>query len=307
MADDQIELRPTPEIAKLLRDFRTSITNQVDAALASERAAIAQTRADGMRSWLAILTAIVTLVIAIVALLLAEFGFLGYRTYTDIETAKQQVSKGSADIEKTVAALKATTEQGGTEAANVQPRIQDLESRLTTLDSTMGTIQTKLDKLQRGLDALTLISQKNRIDTSNLQSNISAANGPQITRSPLELRIGTPVTLEGKNFGSKPGKLWIALQSSKPLGWTADPQQEQKSAQQVSIQGWSDSQITCVLSNELVSALNAESHRENGDEQASAGAKLPIPNYSFMIFRVENSSGQSSLWSGAVPWRVMDP
>jgi hypothetical protein len=307
MADDQIELRPTPEIAKLLRDFRTSITNQVDAALATERATIAQTRADSMRSWLAILTAIVTLVIAIVALLLAGFGFLGYRTYTDIETAKQQVLKSSADVEKTAAALKATAEQGGTAAANVQPRIQEMESRLNALDSTIGTIQTKLDKLQRGLDAITLISQKNRIDTSNLQSNISAANGPQITRSPLELRIGTPVTLEGKDFGAKPGKLWVALQSSKPLGWTSNPQQEQKSAQTASIQAWSDSQITFVLSNELVSALNAEAHRESGDADAATGARLPIPNYSFLIFRVENSSGQSSLWSGAVPWRVMDP
>ena len=295
MTDDQIELRSSVEIAKLLRDFRTSITNQVDAALASERAAVAQARVDHMRSWLAILTAIVTLVIAVVALLLAGFGYLGYRSYTEIQTAREQVQKSSA-------AVQATAEQTAS-ATNLEPKVQEIESRLNALESTIPTLEAKLDKVQRSLDATSLISQKNRIDTSNLQSNFTAAGaGPQITRSPLELRIGTPATLEGRDFGAKPGKLWVTLQSSKPLGWTSNAQQEQKTAQPASIQAWNDSQIIFVLSNELISALNA--HNEGGAED---GAKLPIPNYSFLTFRVENASGQSSLWSGAVPWRISDP
>jgi archaellum component FlaC len=303
------QVQSTAALVKAIHDLEA----RIDTKLLVERVRSAEKHSDYMRNWLALLSVVVTL-------LLAFAGYLGLRSYSDIQNTKEQLQKAVSDIKSeeeqvqtdasnvrdTAKDLTRRAETAGTTVANVETRIQEMNSRLEGLNSSIDLLKSKTAEFQRDLNANSFISQQNRVDTNNLQANLGSIGiGPMILGTPLILKVGIPATLRGENFGAKPGKLWVAIQSGS---FSLTPADQAGQSHEASIQDWTDSNITFLLSSEVSTALDEEArHKRSNTAIGSLVGGEPVPgvsspNYDFLSFRVESSSGQFSLWSAAIPW-----
>jgi hypothetical protein len=300
MADDGSDLRFQQEVVDLRTDlakFRNEIPNELRSEIQTERVRRAEKHTEYMRNWLGLLSLIVTILFVL-------FGSLGIRSYLDIHNFRNQMEADAGDVSAKKKEVDDAAAKIGQLTKGLEDRVQTLGDKLSGLEKRYDFIQTQFAKVEGDVSRTKVGVQQNRIDTSNLRSNLGGLAGadPIILITPSVLGEQLYSTIEGKNFGKAPGHLYAyvqaglsAIQSASGLSGSRG----QVDIERSSIQSWTDTNIIFTLSSADESAIK---NIANKDQQIPEVMKGLVSSTAFVSFAVANISGKVSGWSSTVMW-----
>lgn len=280
-----------------LTKFREDVPKQLFGDIQTERVHRAEKHTQYMRDWLALVSLVVTI-------LFVAFGILGIRSYLDVRNFRTQMEADAGDV----SAKKKEVDDAATKVkqltAGLEDRVQALDTKLSGLEKRYDLIQTQFAKVESDVNRTKVGVQQNRIDTTNLRSNLGGLAGadPIILEAPAAVGEQVPSTLGGKNFGKAPGHLFALVQPIPSiLGQSSPTSSSQIEIERSSILTWTDTSISFTLSS--VDNANIRNIAGRG-QQVLQYPGLQSSNFvtAFLSFAVENGSGKISGWSSSVLW-----
>ena len=271
----------------------------------------AEKYADYMRNWLALLTAVTTLV-------LFTSGVLAYRSFGEAQSARNlaesnrlkmeegakevdankrlvsskvdEVTKLNENFKSQISEITNESRQAKADAASAKQssviaRNKAVETedegkrRLAALDS---KITEQENKLTKRVETLSAEGAKTAFDTKTLGISLASVTDAPYIMALLQKTNGVDFTISGKNFGDKPGTIAVTVDSatSALISLMQIPLDDK------SIKSWGDGIVEIALT--------------DGDRAKLRDRENSVPGIKSISFMLSTSSGKIAFTSSSV-------